>query len=115
VVQNPREEDVAEIGPLEGHCELRIFAEWVTARVEFGPVIRQYSSRAKSKQNTIAERYRSGSACPLVLTMGPCRFGFQLGNLPAHLRNLPLQSFLGHKERAEQVPTQIEKVRNRLE
>jgi hypothetical protein len=50
-----------------------------------------------------------------VLTIGPCGFGFQLGNLPGHLRNLPLQSFLGHKERTEQVPTQIEKVRNRLE
>jgi hypothetical protein len=34
---------------------------------------------------------------------------FQLGNLPAHLRNLPLESFLGHKERTQQVPTQIEK------
>jgi hypothetical protein len=79
------------------------------------PVIRQYSPAAKSKQNTIAKRYRSGSACPLVLTVGPCGFGFQLVNLPAHVRNLPLQGFLGHKERAEQVSTQIEKVRNRLE
>jgi hypothetical protein len=47
--------------------------------------------------------------------VGPCGFGFQLVNLPAHVRNLPPQGFLGHKERAEQVSTQIEKVRNRLE
>jgi hypothetical protein len=78
-------------------------------------VICQYSSAAKSKQNTIAKRYRLGSASVFVLTIVPCGFGFQLGNLPAHLRNPPLQSFLGHKERTQQVPTQIEKVRNRLE
>ena len=69
----------------------------------------------KIEANTTAKRYRSGSVLPLVLTIGPCGFGFQIGNLPAHLHNLPLQSFLGHKERTEQVPTQIEKVRNRLE
>jgi DNA-binding NarL/FixJ family response regulator len=73
------------------------------------PVIRQYSPAAKAKQNTIAKRYRSGSACPLVLIIGLCGFRFQLGNLQAHVRNIPLQSFLRHKERTEQVPTQIEK------
>jgi hypothetical protein len=77
-------------------------------------MLRQYSPAAKSKQNTIAKRCRSRPACLFVLTIGPGGFGFQLGNLPAHLRNLPLQSFLGHKERTEQVPTQIEKVRNRF-
>jgi hypothetical protein len=44
----------------------------------------------------------------------PVGFGFQLGNLPTHLRNLPLHSFLGHQERMRQVPAQREKVRNRL-
>jgi hypothetical protein len=61
-------------------------------------VIRQYSSVAESKQNTIAKRYRSGSAGVFVLAISPCGFSFQLGNLSAHLRNLPLHSFLGHKE-----------------
>ena len=61
------------------------------------------------KQNRITKRYRSGSACVFVLAIGLCGFGFQLGNLLAHLRNLPLQRFLGHKERTQQVPTQREK------
>jgi hypothetical protein len=79
-------------------------------------VIRQYSSTAKSvtaKQNR--EKVCSGAIGLFVVTIGPFGFSFQLGYLPAHLRDLPLQSFLGHKERTEQVPTQIEKVRKRLE
>jgi hypothetical protein len=79
-------------------------------------VIRQYSSTAKSvtaKQNRA--RYRLGPTFLFVLTLGPFGFSFQLGYLPAHLRDLLLQSLLGYKERTEQVPTQIEEVRNRLE
>jgi hypothetical protein len=37
------------------------------------------------------------------------------GNLPAHRRDLLFQSLLRHKERTQQVPTQVEKVGNRLE
>jgi hypothetical protein len=100
-VRKPRDKAKVEAGVL-------VVERWIL-------VVRQYSSAAKSKQNTIAKGYRSGSACVFVLTIGPCGFGFQHGNLLAHLRNLPLQSFLGHKERTQQVPTQMEKVGNRLE
>jgi hypothetical protein len=68
-----------------------------------------------SPQNIIAKRYRLGPTGLFVLTIGPFGFSFPLSYLPAHLRDLLLHSFLGHKERTEQVPTQIEKVRNRLE
>jgi hypothetical protein len=74
-------------------------------------VIRQYSSTAKFVK---AKQNRSGSGV-FLLAIGPCNFSFQLSNLSAHLHDLPLQSFLGHKERTQQVPTQLEEGRNRLE
>jgi hypothetical protein len=77
-------------------------------------VIRQYSSVAKStKGNREKVSLRIGlRLCP---HHRPCGFGFHLANLPTHLRDLLFQSFSGHKERTEQVPTQREKVCNRLE
>jgi hypothetical protein len=65
------------------------------------------------EQSTIAKGI-SGSTCVFVLT-NPCGFSFQFGNLPTHLCDLLLQSFLGLKERTQQVPTQIKEVCNRLE
>jgi hypothetical protein len=49
------------------------------------------------KQNTIAKRFCSGSACIFVFAVGPCGFSFQFGNLPAHLRNLPLQGSVANR------------------
>jgi hypothetical protein len=58
-------------------------------------VIRQYSpGRQNQKQNNNREKVSLRIGLPLVLTIGPCGFGFQIGNLPARLRNLPLQTFL---------------------
>jgi hypothetical protein len=58
------------------------------------------------QRKQIAKRERSGPVLLFALAIGPRVFSFQLGNLPAHLRNLPFQNCLGHKKRAEQVPAQ---------
>ena len=79
-------------------------------------VIRQYSSTSKSvKAIQNREKVRSRPTRIFIVAICPFGFSFQLRNLPAHLCDLSLQSFLRHEERTEQVPTQIEKVCNRLE
>src|SRR5262249_12189067 len=39
IIQDPGEEDMAEIRPLEGHCQLCILAERMADCIEFGPAI----------------------------------------------------------------------------
>jgi hypothetical protein len=63
--------------------------------------------RAKPlEQNTNREKGCSGPGRTVrvfVLVIGLCSFSFQLGDLPAHLRDLLLQGLVGQKQRTEEV------------